>query len=44
MFQAFYNGLSGLMSFSKGLDQISNNVANMNTPGFKAKDVFFTKA
>lgn len=41
MFQAFYNGLSGLMSFSKGLDQISNNVANMNTPGFKAKDVFY---
>lgn len=41
MFQAFYNGLSGLMSFSKGLNQISNNVANMNTPGFKAKDVFY---
>ncbi|EJI1278692.1 flagellar basal-body rod protein FlgF [Vibrio vulnificus] len=41
MFQAFYSGLSGLMSFTKGLDQISNNVANMNTSGFKAKDLFY---
>ncbi|KUI97013.1 hypothetical protein VRK_38680 [Vibrio sp. MEBiC08052] len=42
MFQSFYNGLSGLLSFSKGLNQISNNVSNMNTPGFKAKDVFYS--
>lgn len=41
MSQAFFNGLSGLMSFSKGLDQVSNNVSNMNTPGFKSKDVFY---
>lgn len=31
MFQALYNSLSGLFSFSKSLDTVSNNVANMNT-------------
>ncbi|MDO6685860.1 MULTISPECIES: flagellar basal-body rod protein FlgF [unclassified Agarivorans] len=41
MLQAFYSGLSGLVSFSKGLNQLSNNVSNMNTPGFKAKDSFY---
>jgi len=41
MSQAFYNGLSGLSSFSKGLDQVSNNISNMNTAGFRGKDVFY---
>jgi flagellar hook protein FlgE len=36
-----YTGLSGLLGFSKGLNVISNNVANMNTPGFKGNDVQF---
>ncbi|MCG7489142.1 flagellar basal-body rod protein FlgF [Vibrio sp. Of14-4] len=40
MFQAFYNGLSGMNSSSKALDVVSDNVSNMQTPGFKAKDVF----
>lgn len=41
MFQAIYSGLSGLLGFSKGLDVISNNVANLNTPGFKGADLQF---
>lgn len=41
MSQAFYNGLSGLVSFSKGLNQVSNNISNMNTAGFRGKDVFY---
>lgn len=41
MIQAFYNGLSGLFSFSKGLKTVSGNVSNMNTPGFRASDNFF---
>ncbi|WP_318468244.1 flagellar hook-basal body complex protein [Photobacterium leiognathi] len=40
MFQSFYNGLSGMQSSSKALDIVSDNVANMQTPGFKANDVF----
>jgi len=41
MSQAFYNGLSGLASFSQGLDQVSNNISNMNTAGFRGKGVFY---
>ncbi len=40
MFQSFYNGLSGMYTSAKALDVVSDNVANMQTPGFKAKDVF----
>lgn len=41
MIQAFFNGLSGLLSFSKGLKTVSSNVSNMNTPGYRATDNFF---
>lgn len=41
MFQALFNSLSGLFSFSRSLDTVSNNVANMNTPGFRGSDTFF---
>ncbi|RZU38495.1 flagellar hook protein FlgE [Fluviicoccus keumensis] len=41
MLQAFFNGLSGLFSFSKGLDNVSNNVSNMNTPGFRGTSTFY---
>lgn len=41
MFQALFNSLSGLFSFSKSLNTVSNNVANMNTPGFRGSDTFF---
>lgn len=40
MFHALFNSLSGLFSFSKSLDVVSNNVANMNTPGFRGSDAF----
>src|SRR5512139_3394379 len=41
MLGAIYTGLSGLTAYSRGLDLISNNVANLNTPGFKASDPLF---
>lgn len=41
MFQAIFNSLSGMFGFSKGLDTVSNNVANMNTPGFLGSNAFF---
>lgn len=41
MFQAFYTGLSGMFSFSKNLDTVSNNIANMNTPGYRGADSFY---
>lgn len=41
MLQSFFNGLSGLLSFSRGLQSVSDNVANMNTPGFRGRDTFF---
>lgn len=42
MLQAFFNGLSGMMSFSKNLNTVSNNISNMNTPGFRASDTFYS--
>lgn len=41
MLQALFNSLSGLFAFSKSLDTIGNNIANMNTPGFRGSDSFF---
>jgi flagellar hook protein FlgE len=41
MFGAIYTGLSGMAAYSRGLDLISNNVANLNTPGFKVSDPLF---
>src|SRR3954467_9395810 len=35
MLGSIYIGLSGLNAYSKGLQTISNNVTNLNTPGFK---------
>lgn len=37
-----YISLTGLLTFSKALDTVSDNVANLNTPGFKAADLFFS--
>lgn len=39
--QALYNSVSGLFSFSQSLNTISNNISNMNTPGFRGSDSFF---
>lgn len=41
MLQSFFTGLSGLFSFSKNLDTVSNNIANMNTPGYRGADTFY---
>lgn len=41
MFQSFFNGLSGLFGFSRSLKTVSNNIANMNTPGFRGSDSLF---
>ena len=41
MFDSIYSADTGLQSFSKALTVLSNNVANMNTPGFKGSDVNF---
>lgn len=38
--QSLFNALSGLLSFSKSLNTISNNLANMNTPGFRGSESF----
>lgn len=38
---AIYTGMSGMMAFSRALDVISNNVANLSTPGFKSATLQF---
>jgi flagellar hook protein FlgE len=43
MIGAIYTGLSGMTAFSRGLDTISNNVANLNTPGFKSSEALFSE-
>jgi flagellar hook protein FlgE len=42
MFGAIYVGLSGLSAYSRGLQQVSNNVTNLNSLGFKSAAVSFT--
>jgi flagellar hook protein FlgE len=41
MFGAIYIGLSGLNAHAAGLKQVSNNVTNLNTAGFKGTTVSF---
>jgi len=41
MLDSIYSAYTGLLSFSKALSVLSNNVSNMNTPGFKSSDVTF---
>lgn len=41
MLETIYVGLTGLDSYSKGLNVISNNVANLNTVGFKGSQLQF---
>src|SRR6185369_10602688 len=41
MLGAIYIGLSGMDAYEKGLQTISNNVANLNTAGFKSTSVSF---
>jgi flagellar hook protein FlgE len=41
MLDSIYSAYTGLLSFNDALNVLSNNVANMNTPGFKSSDVTF---
>ncbi len=41
MTTSFYNGISGLMSFQNGIDVWGDNIANINTPGFKQTNTEF---
>lgn len=41
MLGAIYTALSGMDAFSLGLQTISNNVANLNTPGYKGSTINF---
>lgn len=41
MIQAMYSGVSGLRAFKTQLDVIGNNIANLNTIGFKSSRVAF---
>lgn len=41
MLDSIYVGLTGLIGYSKSLKVISNNVTNLNTPGFKSSQLQF---
>ncbi len=41
MFASIFVGLSGMNAFSSGLRQISNNITNINTTGFKSSSLSF---
>lgn len=38
----YYSSLSGMLAASYGLQNTSNNIANMQTPGFKRTDLFYS--
>lgn len=41
MFGSLYIGLSGMRAYSEGLRQVSNNISNLNSSGFKSSDLVF---
>ena len=41
MLDSIYVGMSGLSAYAEGLRVISNNAANLNTPGFKSASLQF---
>jgi flagellar hook protein FlgE len=41
MFETIFIGTSGLMAHAKGLRVVGNNLANVNTPGFKSAQLQF---
>ena len=42
MSSTYYTSLSGMTAASYGLQNTSNNIANMQSPGFKRSDVFYS--
>lgn len=41
MFGSLYIGLSGMRAYSDGLREVSNNISNLNSSGFKSSDLVF---
>ncbi len=41
MIESIFIAMTGLRGFEQGLRVISNNTANLNTPGFKTSDAHF---
>lgn len=41
MLKSMYSGVSGMRGFQTKLDVIGNNIANVNTVGFKGSRVMF---
>ncbi|MGZ3606896.1 MAG: flagellar basal body protein, partial [Syntrophales bacterium] len=41
MGSALYTGISGLNASSTEMDVISNNIANVNTVGYKSQNTYF---
>lgn len=41
MLRSLYSGVSGMRSFQTKMDEVSNNIANVNTTGFKSGRVRF---
>lgn len=42
MMKSMYSGVAGLRTHQTGMDVIGNNIANVNTTGFKAQRAIFT--
>ncbi|GAB6062407.1 flagellar hook protein FlgE [Deferrisoma palaeochoriense] len=42
MFRSFYSGVSALRNHQQAMDVIGNNIANVNTPGFKSSRAIFS--
>ncbi len=42
MSNTYYTSLSGMLAASYGLQNTSNNISNMQSPGFKRTDVFYS--
>ncbi len=41
MIRSLYSGITGLKGFQTAMDVVGNNIANVNTPGFKGSRVSF---
>ncbi len=44
MLQSMFSGISGLRTHQRRMDVIGNDIANVNTPGYKKSDVTFKEA
>ncbi len=44
MIRSLYSAVSGMLAHQKRMDIIGNNIANVNTVGFKSSDASFTEA